>query len=71
MNETELKNLILTYQKKINDFLSQTIAMEAKVLTLTQQVESLTAKVSEQEIELSNSKSKPKRTTKNIDSEAF
>ena len=44
--------------------------MKAKVLTLTQQVESLTSKISEQEDELVKLR-KPKRTTKNIDSEAF
>ena len=70
MNESEIKNLIVTYQKKVNDFLSQSIAMEAKVLTLTQQVESLTSNITEQENELVKLR-KPKRTTKNIDSEAF
>ena len=70
MNETEIKNLIVTYQKRVNDFLSQTIAMEAKVLTLTQQVESLASQLTEQENELVKLR-KPKRTTKNIDSEAF
>ena len=70
MNENEIKNLIVTYQKKVNDFLSQTIAMEAKVLTLTQQVESLASQLTEQENELVKLR-KPKRTTKNIDSEAF
>jgi hypothetical protein len=70
MNENEIKNLIITYQKKVNDFLSQTIAMESKVLTLTQQVESLTSQLTEQENELVKLR-KPKRTTKNIDSEAF
>ena len=70
MNESEIKNLIVTYQKRVNDFLSQSIAMEAKVLTLTQQVESLTSKIAEQEDELVKL-TKPKRTTKNIDSEAF
>ena len=70
MNESEIKNLIVTYQKRVNDFLSQSIAMEAKVLTLTQQVESLTSKLTEQENELVKLR-KPKRTTKNIDSEGF
>jgi hypothetical protein len=70
MNENEIKNLIVTYQKKINDFLSQSIAMEAKVLTLTQQVESLTSKITDQENELVKLR-KPKRITKNIDSEAL
>ena len=49
MNESEIKNLIVTYQKRVNDFLSQSIAMEAKVLTLTQQVESLTSKIDKKE----------------------
>jgi|TARA_B100000927_G_C16474174_1_gene472735 hypothetical protein len=70
MNENEIKNLIVTYQKKVNDFLSQSIAMEAKVLTLTQQVESLTSKITDQENELVKLR-KPKRITKNIDSEAL
>ena len=70
MNESEIKNLIVTYQKRVNDFLSQSIAMEAKVLTLTQQVESLSSKIAEQEDELVKLR-KTKRTTKNIDSEAF
>jgi|TARA_Y100000015_G_scaffold14952_1_gene14371 hypothetical protein len=70
MNELEIKNLIVIYQRKLSDFLSQSIAMEAKVLTLTQQVESLTSKLTEQENELVKLR-KPKRTTKNIDSEGF
>tara|TARA_B100002019_G_scaffold291778_1_gene312931 strand:- start:77 stop:289 length:213 start_codon:yes stop_codon:yes gene_type:complete len=70
MNETELKNLILTYQKKVNDFLSQAIAFEARTLSLSQEVEVLKQQLVEKEQQLAKL-SKPKRTTKNIDSEEF
>ena len=52
MNETDYRNLILVYQQKVSDFLSQAIALEAKVMTLNQNVEILKKKVQEQEAEL-------------------
>jgi hypothetical protein len=41
MNETDYRNLILVYQQKVSDFLSQAIALEAKVMTLNQKRQKL------------------------------
>ena len=59
MNETEIKNLIAAYQKKSGELLAQTIALDARVMTLSNTV-------SELEEELAKLK-KPKRTTKNTE----
>jgi len=67
MNETDYRNLILVYQQKISDFLSQAIALEAKVMTLNQNVEILKKKVQEQEVELEKLSTKKKTTTQKVD----
>ena len=67
MNETDYRNLILVYQQKISDFLSQAIALEAKVMTLNQNVEILKKKVQEQEAELEKLSTKKKTTTQKVD----
>ena len=67
MNETDYRNLILVYQQKVSDFLSQAIALEAKVLTLNQNVEILKKKVQEQEVELEKLSTKKKTTTQKVD----
>ena len=59
MNETEIKNLIAAYQKKSGELLAQTIALDARVMTLSNTI-------SELEEELVKLK-KPKRTTKNTE----
>ena len=38
MNETDYKNLIITYQQKSFDLFSQVVALEAKQVTLSQLV---------------------------------
>ena len=45
MNETDYKNLIITYQQKSFDLFSQVVALEAKQSTLSQLVKDLTEKV--------------------------
>jgi predicted nucleic acid-binding Zn-ribbon protein len=67
MNETDYRNLILVYQQKVSDFLSQAIALEAKVLTLNQNVEILKKKIQEQEVELEKLSTKKKTTTQKVD----
>jgi hypothetical protein len=67
MNETDYRNLILVYQQKVSDFLSQTIALEAKVMTLNQNVEILKKKVQEQEVQLEKLSTKKKTTTQKVD----
>ena len=42
MNETDYKNLIITYQQKSFDLFSQVVALEAKNSTLSQLVKELT-----------------------------
>ena len=66
MNETEIKNLLAIYQKRVSDFLSQSIALEARTLTLSQEIESLRKQISEQEtlIQSLKQKSTTKRSSK-------
>lgn len=59
MSEQELKNLIIVYQQKLNETMSQNIALEARLMNLNQVIESLNKKISE----LSKDNS-PKKTTK-------
>jgi len=72
MNENDYKSLIIVYQQKSNDFLSQLIAAEAKLLISNQTVDTLKKKISEQESELSKlmNKKKPQQKTV-LDSEEF
>lgn len=47
MSEQELKNLIIVYQQKLNEFLAQNIALEAKLLGTNQIIDALNKKVAE------------------------
>ena len=72
MNETDYKNLIVTYQQKSFDLFSQVVALEAKQVTLSQLVKDLTAKVEEltKKLERKNRGTK-KQIAANIDSKEF
>jgi len=70
MNEQDYKYLIATYQQKSFEFLSQSIANDAKIRQLNDLVEALTTKVNEQKQEIEKLTQKSKRTTK-IESEDF
>jgi regulator of replication initiation timing len=47
MNEQEIKNLLSVYQQKVNDLFTQNIALESRILNLSQLVEPLTNKINE------------------------
>jgi peptidoglycan hydrolase CwlO-like protein len=63
MNEQEIKNLLAVYQQKINDFLAQTIAFEARLMNSNQLIEALNKKINELNEEIEKLK-KPKRGSK-------
>lgn len=64
MNEQDLKYLIASYQQKTFDLLSQSIANDAKTRQLNDLIETLTAKVEEQQKEIDKLTQKSKRTAK-------
>ena len=72
MNETDYKNLILTYQQKSFGLFSQVVALEAKQATLNQLVKELTEKVEDlnKKLERKNRGTK-KQIVANIESEKF
>ena len=72
MNETDYKNLIITYQQKSFDLFSQVVALEAKQATLNQLVKELTEKVEDltKKLERKNRGTK-KQIAANIDSQQF
>ena len=72
MNETDYKNLIITYQQKSFDLFSQVVALEAKQVTLSQLVKELTEKVEDlnKKLERKNRGTK-KQIAANIDSKEF
>lgn len=67
MNEQDLKYLIASYQQKSFDLFSQSIANDAKIRQLSDMVEALNTRVSEQQQEIDKLSSKPKRTTQKED----
>jgi len=67
MDEQDYKYLILTYQQKIFDILSQFIASEAKVKKLMDINESLSKEVAQQKEELQKSSVKPNKNIKEGD----
>jgi len=75
MNENDYKTLILTYQQKSFDLFSQVVALEARLTTSKQTIESLTNQVNTLMSELESVNSKPKRTgskiTDNLSAEEF
>ena len=64
MDEQDYKYLILTYQQKIFDILSQFIASEAKVKKLMDINENLSKEVAQQKEELQKLSAKTKKNTK-------
>ena len=63
MNEQDYKYLLVTYQQRCVDMLSQAISFEAKIKQLNDVVEMLNKKITEQQTEIDKLK-KPKRYTK-------
>lgn len=63
MNEIDYKNLLSIYQQKSGDLFVQNIALESRILTYNQIVDTLTKKVNElnNEVELLKSP-KPKKS---------
>ena len=49
MDENEYKTLLSVYLKKTHDLLSQVIALEARVITSNNHIESLTTQITDQE----------------------
>lgn len=62
MNEQDFKYLIASYQQKSFDLFSQSIANDAKIRQLSDLIESLTKKISEQQKEIDNLKTKSKKS---------
>lgn len=60
MSEQELKNLIVVYQQKLNETMSQNIALEARLMNANQTIELLNKKVMELSGENSNKKASKK-----------
>ena len=71
MNEQDLKYLIASYQQKSFDLFSQSVANDAKIRQLSELVDALTKKINEQQEELDNLNSKPKRNNSKSQSEDF
>jgi hypothetical protein len=63
MSEQELKNLIVVYQQKLNETMSQNIALEARLMNANQMIELLNKKV----VELSEENSTKKTSKKSED----
>lgn len=63
MSEQELKNLIVVYQQKLNESMSQNIALEARLMNANQIIEALNKKV----LELSEKNSSEKTNKKTED----
>jgi hypothetical protein len=64
MTEQDLKNLLGVYQQKTHELLTQNIALEAKIVTLSSLVEALTGKVNE----LTSIQKEPQKTTRKTSS---
>ena len=71
MNEQDFKYLIASYQQKSFDLFSQSVANDAKIRQLSELVDALTKKINEQQEELDNLNSKPKRNNSKSQSEDF
>jgi regulator of replication initiation timing len=72
MNEQEIKNLLSVYQQKVSDLLTQNIALESRILNLSQLVEPLTNKINELTEENQKLKlSKSRKTSTKEDSGEF
>jgi chromosome segregation ATPase len=66
MNENDYKTLIITYQQKSFDLFSQVVALEAKLSSSNQIIESLMKQVNDLNSELESLKSKNKKTSTKI-----
>jgi len=66
MNENDYKSLIIVYQQKSFDLFSQVVALEAKMATSYQLIESLTLKINELKSEIENIKTKNKKTSSKL-----
>jgi len=73
MNETDYRSLILVYQQKSADLLSQVVAFEAKLMVLNQRFEEQSREVVELKKEVESLKTKSKKTQPKtvIDAEGF
>lgn len=63
MNENDYKTLIITYQQKSFDLFSQVIALEAKLASSKQLIESLTLQVNDLNNQLEMIKLKSKKSS--------
>lgn len=45
MNETDFNTFISVYQKRLNESITQSIALEARVISLNQKISSLTEEI--------------------------
>lgn len=61
MNETDYKNLLTIYQQKSSDLFVQSIALESRILTLNQIIDSLSKKLNEVNAELEKVKASKSR----------
>jgi uncharacterized coiled-coil protein SlyX len=64
MNEIDYKNLLAIYQQKSSDLFTQTIALESRIITSNQIIESLSNKVNELTGEIEKLKSASAKTKK-------
>lgn len=63
MNETDYKNLLTIYQQKSSELFVQNIALESRILTLNQIIDSLSKKLNETNIEVEKLKTSKTRKT--------
>lgn len=73
MNKTDYRALILVYQQKSADLLSQIVALEAKMMVLNQKLEEQSRETVELKKEVETLKLKNKKTQSKtvIDAEGF
>lgn len=73
MNENDYRALITVYQQKSGDLLSQTVALEAKIMVANETIKSLVERVNEQEKELNKlrTRKKPSQKTDNLSAGEF
>ena len=66
MTENDLKAVLAKYQQKSFDLFSQVVALEARVSSSNQLIESLSNKINDLTIELESLKAKNKKTDTKI-----
>jgi hypothetical protein len=62
MNENDYKNLIVIYQQKAFDLFSQVVALEARLTSSKQLVESMSLQINDLTAELESLKTRSKKT---------